>query len=269
VNLLQPFVVVTWHGADEAAMEPDVREIYTRSDVPKDTNVYAFVLDSHGRLVHGFRGLPGGRGSDRSDYQVELTKARAKLNLTDMKMPKDFGVRPSVLPDLRTSGSSALSGIRLFVRRNDDLFQSRIPIIEVVPMKAEEWRKFSLVEGGSAKTIEAEQLRSWLVHLYPAGIRTAEQMRPFKTILGTLKLLPAGTDERFRYVLLSGAVRLTKEENVAAPGESAFDGVLQAVLIYRRGSSDVSSLRGVVEGVYVSQGRARMELSAALESRPD
>jgi hypothetical protein len=94
-------------------------------------------------------------------------------------------------------------------------------------------------------------------------------MRPFKTILGTLTLSPAGTDERFRYALLGGTVRLTRAEDVAAPGESAFDGVLQAVLMYRRGTSEVSSLRGVVEGAYISQGRVRMELTAALESRPD
>src|SRR5262249_38367945 len=250
-------------------MEPDVRKIYTRSGTPKDTIVYAFVLDPHGRLVHEFRGLPGRRGNDRSDYHVEITRAREKLNLANTKTPRNAGAQSSGLPDVKQSDAGGPAGIRLFVRRNDEASQSEIPIIEVVPMKPAEWRKFALAEGGPTKTIEAEQLRSWLVHLYPAGIRTADQMRPFRTVVGTLKLTPVGTDARFRYALLSGAVRLTRQEDVTVPGESAFDGVLQAVLMYRSGTSEGPSVRGVVEGAYVSQGRTRIELSAALESRPD
>ena len=65
-------------------------------------------------------------------------------------------------------------------------------------------------------------------------------MRPYKTISG--ELVPSGMDERFRYALLTGAVRLTKDEDSAAPGDPHSTEF----------SKRLASLRGVIEGAGVS-----------------
>jgi hypothetical protein len=83
---LQPFLVTTWHGTDVTAMPPDVREIYTGSELSKDPkrlNLFVFMLGHQGHTVHSFHGLPSGaRGGDgRSDYAKETLNGLAKLKL--------------------------------------------------------------------------------------------------------------------------------------------------------------------------------------------
>ena len=152
------------------------------------------------------------------------------------------------------------------MRLNDekDQFRSKMPVVEVVAMKAEEWRVLAFPE--ETQEVEAEILRNWLVQLYPAGIRTADQSKPFTKITGSLRLEPAGADQKGRYALLRGKVRLAKGDDQ----ESAFEGTLQAVVRYPRDALEVRSLRGVIEGDYVYRirGTRRMPLVAAIESRP-
>jgi hypothetical protein len=159
------------------------------------------------------------------------------------------------------------AGVRLFVRLNDekDPFRSQMPVVEVVPMKAEEWTALALPE--KAKEVEAAVLKSWLVQLYPAGIRTADQGKPFTRITGSLKLEPAGSDRTGRYALLRGKIQVAKGDDK----ESAFEGTLQAVLTYGLDAAEVKSVRAVVEGDYLYRLREtrRMPLVAAVESRPD
>lgn len=270
IQLLKPFIVTSWHGGKESEMDADVKEIFTQSELSSDPNrlnVLMFALDSRGNLVHSFYGLPG-RGIGRSDYRVEIPKALTKLNLPAVQSPPSAEDHPAALPDLKASASDVPAGVRLFVRLSDesDAFRSRFPVVEVVPMKAEEWKAFAFPQ--NSKDIAAETLRSWLVQLYPAGIRTADQSKPFRNIAGVLELEPAGADDKFHYALLRGEVRLTKDN---AETDSAFEGTLQAVLIYRRDSSDVHSLRGVIEGAYIYRirGTSRMKMSVAVESRPE
>ncbi len=273
VQSLQPFIVTSWNGAGPSAMGPDIKEIYTQSNVPKDTNVYAFVLDQWGRLVHDFRGLPGRRGNDRSDYKVEISRAIEKLNLPGSWAPRAASGRPNAIPDLKASVPGVPAGVRLFLRLNDDRdpSRSRLPVVEVVPMTPEEWRHLFLPEGSAGRRIEPETLRKWLVHLYPAGIRTVDQQIPFRKVTGALKLEPAGSSGGSRYGLLKGAILLTKGEGPAADGESAFEGTLRAVVTYPRGGSDVQSLRGVIDGFYMYRirGEIPMPLRVAIESRPE
>jgi hypothetical protein len=268
---LQPFLVTAWHGAEVAAMPADVKAIFHGSELSKDPkrlNLLVFMLDHQGRMVHGFHGLPAGaRGGDgRSDYTKDIPKGLAKL-----KLPAD---RPAAkaegrlaLPDLKATGAGVPAGVRLFVRLNDpkDAVRRKLSVVEVVPMKAPEWKAFSFPE--KAKQIEAEVLRPWLVQLYPAGIRTADQRKPFTTMTGALKLEPAGADKAGRYALLRGKIKLAKGDDK----ESAFEGTLQAVLTYGLDAPEVKSVRAVVEGAYLYRLRAteRLPLVAAIESRPD
>jgi hypothetical protein len=268
---LQPFVVTTWHGAGLADMPADVKAIFTESDLSKDPkrlNLFVFMLDHQGHTVHSFHGLPGGAraGDGRSDYAKEIPSGLAKLDLP-AERPAAKRERALATPDLKATGAGVPAGVRLFVRLNDEKepIRSQMPVVEVVPMKAEEWRALALPE--KAKEVEAAALKTWLAQLYPAGIRTADQSKPFTKITGSLKLEPAGADQAGRYALLRGRVKLMKGDE---PG-SAFEGSVQAVLTYGPGATAVKSVRCVVEGDYLYRLRAtqRMPLVAAIESRPE
>src|SRR5262249_39646639 len=174
---LRPFLVTAWHGADVADMPADVRAVFTESDLsndPRRLNLFVFMLDHRGRTVHSFHGLPGGaRGGDgRSDYAKEIPRGLAKL-----KLPAAKEGRPLAVPDLKATGAGVPAGVRLFVRLNDekDPIRGQMPVVEVVPMKAEEWKALALPE--KAKEVEAAALKSWLVQLYPAGIRPADRRK--------------------------------------------------------------------------------------------
>jgi hypothetical protein len=269
--MLQPFVVSSWHGAGTAEMTADVKEIFTQSALSKDpshSNLYAFILDDEGRLVRSFHGLPArGRGGDgRSDFKKEIAAALVLLKHPGSRA-ENAEVRPVCLPDLKATASGVPAGVRMFLRVNDDrdVIRRDVPVIEIVPMAVEQWN--SLAFPTNARAIDPEPLRNVLIQLYPAGIRTADQSRPFRVITGTLMLEPAGADKDGRYALLRGKVRLTKGDNQ----ESAFEGTLQAVLTYPLHSAQVQNVRAVIEGDYMYRirGTQRIPLQAAIESRPE
>jgi hypothetical protein len=224
-----------------------------------------FVLDAQGKVVHEFHGLPG-RGAGRSDHQAEIEKARAKFKLPQAKPQKAEGP-PKGLPDLKELSSGAPAGVRLFIRQDDpkNSVFSKLPVVEVVSMKPDDWKPFAYAPKG--KDIEAEVLKNWLVRLYPAGIRAADEKKPFQKFSGTLKLEPAGSDDKFRYALLRGKVVLAKGGDT----ESAFEGQLEVVLMYRPDAAEVQSVRGVVEGTYLyrTRGTNPQKLRVAIESRPE
>jgi hypothetical protein len=268
---LQPFLVTAWHGAEIADMPTEIKTIFRDSDLSKDPkrlNLFVFMLDHQGRTVHSFHGLPGGaRGGDgRSDYMKEIPNGLAKLKLPADR-PAVKGERVLATPDLKAAGAGVPAGVRLFVRLNDakDRFRSQMPVVELVPMKAEEWKVLALPE--KANEVEAAALKSWLVQLYPAGIRTADQSKPFTSISGSLRLEPAGADKAGRYALLRGKIKLAKGDDT----ESGFEGTLQAVLTYGPDAPQVKSVRAVVEGDYLYRLRKtqRMPLVATIESRPE
>ncbi len=249
-------------------MTPQVKDIFSQSEVgndPKRLNTFMFLLDAHGRLVHGFHGLSG-RGDGRSDYQAEIAKGIAKLKPAERNSPEGQ-TRPVVLPDLKLATGGTPAGVRLFLRRPDDKggFGGGMPVVEVVPMKPADWKHLAFPE--KAREIEAETLRTWLIQLYPPAIRTVDQVKPFKKISGSLRLEPAGADKNGRYALLRGHVHLAKGDDK----ESAFEGTLQAVLTYREGATDVRAVRGIVEGNYLYRirGTQPLALKVAIESRPE
>jgi hypothetical protein len=228
-----------------------------------------FVLDPQGRVVHEFHGLPGARKgatAGRSDHQAEIKKARALLKLPQAKPHRADGP-PKGLPDLKAPGSGGPAGVRLFIRQDDpkNPIFSKLPVVEVVSMKPDDWKPLAFAPQG--KEIKAEVLKNWLVWLYPAGIRAADEKKSFQKFSGTLKLEPAGSNDQFRHVLLRGKVLLAKGGDT----ESAFEGQLEVVLTYRLDEVKVQSVRGVVEGTYLyrTRGTSRVKLRAAIESRPE
>ena len=274
VDLLQPFVVTAAHsGKDDLGdLEPAVREVFTKSDLSKDPkrfNVFMFVLDSQGKVVHEFHGLPGDSRSaapGRSNHQAEIRKARALLKLPEA-IPIDHVGSLKRLPDLKAQRLEAPAGVRLFIRQDDpsNSVFSKLPVVEIAAMKPDDWKPLAFSPNN--KEIAAEVLKSWLVWLYPAGIRAADEKKPFQKFGGTLKLEPTGSDGKFRYALLRGKLTLAKGSDT----ESAFEGELAAVLTYRLDSPDVQSVRGVVEGTYLyrTRGTNKEKLRVAIESRPE
>jgi hypothetical protein len=268
VGLLKPFLITAAHsGTGPGDLEPAVREVFTKSGLsrdPKRFNVFMFVLDARGRVVHEFHGLPG-RGTSRSDHLAEIKKACAKLKLPEAKLARAEGP-PKGLPDLKALRPGAPAGVRLFIRQDDpkNTVVSKLPVVEVVSMKPDDWKPFAFAPKG--KEIKAELLKSWLVWLYPAGIRAADEKKRFQKFSGTLKLEPAGSDGKFRYALLRGKVVLAKGGDT----ESAFEGQIEVVLTYRVDAAEAQSVRGVVEGTYLyrTRGTSRQKLRAAIESRP-
>src|SRR5262245_6617514 len=148
VDLLRPLVIVAAHSGREDAsdLEPAVREIFTKSELSRDPdrlNVLMFALDPQGRVVHEFHRVPGGRraGPGRSERQAEIEKARAKLKLPEVK-PRPAEGPPPGLPDLQARDPVVPAGVRLFIRQDEDgnsVF-SKLPVVEVVPMKAGDWK---------------------------------------------------------------------------------------------------------------------------------
>lgn len=265
-KLLAPFIITSANcGEDVSTLEPEVREIYTGSELFQDANrlnTFAFVLDHQGRLVHQFHGVPGGArgGVARSDYRAELTAALAKLALPEeLTATKPQGL--SALPDLPKTTSRMPAGVRLFLRAE----ARNLPVVEVVPMMPDQWQPLAFP--AQAKEVEADSLKDWLGWLYPAAIRAADEAKRFQTFSGKLTLQPAGGEGDSRYAVLRGAIRLTKGNET----ESAFEGNLELVLTYRRDAPEVKSVRGIVQGHYVYRVRQtqRIALEAAVESRPE
>jgi hypothetical protein len=232
-------------------MPADVKELFTKSKLdPRRLNVFALILDQQGELVHAFYGLPA------SAYQTEIPKGLAKLKVPVTHVPGQS--RPAVLPDLKAAAPGVPAGVRLFLRP-----QKMKPVVEAVAITAEQWKALSLPK--QAKEVDVKALRNWLVQLYPPAIAAADERKPFQKITGSLELVPAGADQHARYALLRGKIRLAKGDDA----ESAFEGVLQAVVTYRPEAPEVQSFRGVVEGDYVYRGTERLPLRVAIESRPE
>jgi hypothetical protein len=269
LKLLEPFVITSAnYGHYEeplSVLEKGVREIYANSIFFKNpkglsTNTFLFVLDHEGRPVDQFAGGAGRSG----DCYERLVQATRKLVLPSL--PAKEAATLSALPDLTATPSDLPAGVRLYLRVQAPKLPeaTKLPIVEVVPMKAEQWRPLTFPSG--VTEIAADHLKDTLVWLYPAGIRTADETKRFQAFTGTLTLEPAGADKEHRYALLRGAVKATK----ASDKESAFEGTLDLVLTYGPDSPRVHSVHGVVAGdfIYRTGGIQRMPLTAAIESRP-
>jgi hypothetical protein len=272
VESLRPFIVVSAHSgkADFSDMDPAVRDFFVSSNLWKDPaklNVFMFVLDAKGALVHEFHGVPGRARAPtvpgRSDHEAEIQKARAKLNLP-ANAKSDRALRG--LPDLAAVDSKLPAGVRLFVRQDDpkNTVFNKVPVVEVTAMKTDDWKPLAFSD--KSRDVDAAALKGWLTWMYPAAIRAADEQKRFQKFSGTLKLEPAGSEGPVRYAILRGKVHLAK----GASTDSEFDGDLEAVVTYRADSADVESVRGVVEGTYLYRERGGLpqKLRAAIESRP-
>jgi len=254
IELLKPFLLASWHGSG-TNLPSEIQALFEKSGVARNINVFGFALDSKGELAHGFPALPGGRAPNY--FKEEVAKAVDKLK------PAKVEPKGTALPDLKGSGPPP-AGVRIFLRSSESGRGKPAPIVEVVATPPETWNLLAYPD--QPRDVEAQALKAWLVQLYPAAIRTADQSKPFKTIAGSLKLQAAGGDAKRRVALLRGDVRLSK----GGETESEVEGRLELVLTYAADAADAISARGFFEGTYLyrQRGELKFQLAAAIESRP-
>ena len=233
------------------------------------SNVDFAVLDSKGRLIHWFDAMPrtrlGPRNSLAQYTARELQRTARWLKVDELRTKK----RSVQLPDLKKS-----RGIRVFVSLKDDRMTAyRAPIIEVVRLKEQDWKRMSYTY--QRQSVEAATLKPWLSQVYPGGVMERTNPRTktaykIKSVEGKLSLAPVGADDKHRYALLSGRIRLIDE----GKDEFSYEGKLEIVLTYELDDPSVKTLRGVFEGTYPRFDRMRnrtrnLPLQAAYESRPE
>ena len=253
--------MVSWGGDNTG--DSEAKDLFDQSDLKKeDGNTFVLLLNPEGKFVHGFRAYSTGR---RNPTYVtdELQKGLSLMKLPPPELKWAESYDELQLPDVR--GDERPAGVRLFIRPVGDKISKSL-IVEAVPMTADQ--RTGLRYPKQTLEIDATLLRSWLVQLYPAAIREAEQQKSFKKVEGSLQLKPAGANPKVRYAILSGPLRMTSEA-----GDSSVDATLQSVLTYDSESGDFRSLRGFVEGTfhYLVHGRPVGEgkIAAAIESRPE
>jgi len=277
IDQLQPFIVTAWHGhRNDPSIPPAVRDVWRekferqRGPGPPQrmqSNVDLAVLDSTGRLVHWFDGMPRNRGPRVSlaEYTArELQRAAAWLKLEERPAKR----LPVKLPDLDNS-----RGVRIFVSLKDDRMKAyQAPVVEVVPLTEQDWKKLDYPD--EKRSVPAAALASWLSQVYPPGMMERTNPRTklvykIKTIEGKLALAPAGTRNGHRFALLSGTIRFTDE----GPDKFSYEGQLEVVLTYPLDDVNVKTLQGVFDGIYPRYDRMHdrtrlLPLQAAFESRP-
>lgn len=266
-------------------------------DGPRQSNVDLAVLDSTGHLVYQFDGFakPGGgprppnprpqnanrpspnrqtQGRPESLAQYTSRHLRRAVRRMDSSQRKRIRTTSRVnsleLPNL---GGASEQGIRVFVRLMDDRMKAyQAPVVVVVPLDDDAWSVLSYPT--EPRLVDARKLEKWLSKIYPPGImeRTnprTKKVYEIKSTEGKLTLTSAGSNEKFRYAVLTGFVRLTDE----GADPFSFSGKVSVVITYPQDESAPHSLRGVFDGIYPRFDRRhertrRLPLRAAFESLP-
>ncbi len=233
----------------------------------RQSNVDIAVLNAKGRVVHWFDAMPRGIGPGQSLAQYTARQIAKAANM--MKVVPQNRNRLTNLPDVKQN-----RGMRVFITLKDDRMRAyQAPIVEVVELGPKDWAPLQFPT--QPRVVDASLLKPWLAQVYPGGImeRTNQRTKKvyaIKSVAGELSLTSAGTDEKHRYAILRGTVRLTDE------GEDnfTFEGVLEILLTYDIANPEVTTLRGVFEGSYPRYDRMHnrtriLPLEAVFESRPE
>jgi len=268
--------MTSWHGhRGDASLPRVVKEVWDEKFRPqsvrppaKQSNVDMVLLKSNGEVVYWFDAF------QRSDFETRETLAQYTVREIQkgsqlLGLPKaSDSVSKIKLPDVGKS-----SGMRVFVRLKDSRMKAyQIPVVEAVKLQPQDW--VPLKWSDQECLVDAGSLRKWLQQLYPPGImeRTDPQTKEiFKinTVEGILSLIPAGSDGRQRYAVLSGVIQFGDE---GADGFN-YNGQIELVLTYTMEKPEVQTVRGVFEGTYPRFDRIHnrsyaFPLEAAFESLP-
>jgi hypothetical protein len=271
VETLAPFIVTYWNSAHDSQMPADVAALFRKSSrqVQSENNIICFVLNSAGDVLRSFNAFQGptpvGPDSLRDRLAIYFNQ-QIQSSIRGLRIPAPKVNRAVVLPD--TS-----SGVRLFVLSLDR--RGRLdpdPIVEVEPMTAAQWKKFSYDVIG--EKIDAAVISNWLSHVYPSAQRGVPRLLKVRSVTGSLRWQKAGADENYRYAMLRGNFRMFGEgqsEINRSRQRYTLTGKFEAVLTYGLDAPDVRSIRAVVEGSFPAVDRGITEqrkILAVVESRP-
>ena len=159
VETLAPFIVTYWNSAHDSQMPAAVAALFRQSSrqVQSENNIICFVLNSAGDVLSSFNAFQGptpvGPDSLRDRLANDFNQ-QIRNSIRGLRIPARTVKREVVLPD--TS-----SGVRLFVLSRDRRGQlDPDPIVEVEPMTAAQWKKFSYDVIG--EKIDAAVISNWL-----------------------------------------------------------------------------------------------------------
>lgn len=274
---LQPYIVTSWHGhRNDSDIPAAVKTVWRWKFQPprgnfgeRQSNVDLALLNPDGVVVHTFDAARteqyGRRGFIEQHTAHQLRRAAPFLGLGKATAKE----RPVKLPTL-----GGQRGMRVLVSLRDDRMRAyRAPVVEVVPMTKADWKP--LAWPAKERTVPASALKPWLSQIYPPGVmeRTNPQTKvvyAIKSTEGDLKLTPIAAADGKRQALLRGVVRLTDE----GPDDFSFQGIIEAVLTYKKGEATPHTLRGYFDGLYPRNDRLHRDirwlpLQAALESIPE
>lgn len=229
------------------------------------SNIAVLILDSAGKLVHSFDGLPEpGNMLEMKKImpvmlQVELAKAELKLG----RVPPPAKRAGLALPTAQGDGDPA--GVRVYLKfGKNHLEHFKVPVVEAVPItKAER----EALKWGAERRLSVDLLRNWLKECYPPAVM--DGMGGFRGISGELTWKPAGQEGAFRYAILSGTVRFELDNT----NRAKYEGPLELALRYRMDRPDLLDLEGVLPTVIPRQNPQgqtveRVTMDVAFESLP-
>jgi hypothetical protein len=262
--MLKQCVLTTWGGVN--CVDQEAKDLFDKSGILSEgVNTYVLFLNPDGKMIHSIPSpkFPKPPGRNPMYMHDEVARGLSMMGLPAWEPKWAQSIEELQLPDVRGTGSPA--GLRLFMRTQADGINN----VVVEPSPLGDDLKKALSYPAQPRTVEAEALRSFLVQLYPAGIRSFEQQMSFKKAIGTLTLEPAGAGAKGRYAVLSGPFQLLREES-----ESSVNGSIQMALTYGPNGPDVTSVRAVAEAIYNYRPHGKgpdtkVNLAAAIESRPE
>lgn len=275
LEVLRPFIVVSWNGTGTRDMPEDIWKIYRAGNLGGGGGaIRLFVLSPDGELVRAFFPFAGASpatlGFDQERMGLflkqEIEKATASMDLSQLKvatpqlrLPENQGVSTPAV-------SQMPAGVRILLSLEHPFAGAyRVPVVEnVATTMAEET---SLRYPQEPKTVAAQSIRRWLEQIYPPGMM--ERSGRILDVSGDLSFGPAGSDENARYAILQGTVQFTFDD----ARKTRYQGTVAMAFRYTDEGKRMESFRGIYRGIFPKwdkQGRgvAKILMQAVLESRP-
>ena len=267
VELLRPYIVVTWNGRDADAMPKDVREVFEAGGFrQRNANIALFALDSRGKVVAARTPnvRPSAFAFDPEKMGQDFKKQLEDM-LTAIAVPRNVPIKKTLTLPI-VSGTDPLAGARIYLafgRNNINHF--RTPVVEAVATT--EKLRAALRYPAQPKSISADDLKPWLEQLYAPAVM--DGMGGFKEITGAFAMRPAGDDVKHRYAILSGEASFTLDNRTRTSYKARLTVAVRYDLereeaIWLRGAGDMQFLRSDPQGRVVETVATKI----AIESLP-
>lgn len=262
---MSPFILVAADARRPQEYPTDVRELHEQRDRQRcRSNITVCVLDSAGKLVHSFDGMPG-QGEPVQQFRQKMAGHCLRELETAKKLlgtlPTAAGEKKLTLPT--TAGAGQPAGVRVYLRfGTNHLRHFRVPTVEAVEVSQAE--RQALAWSAKPKTLSARDIKAWLQECYPPAVMDGKG--GFRGITGTLSWKPAGESAEFRYATLSGTISFELDNT----GRAKYQGPLEIALTYPKDREDFIDLKGTLKTSIPRQnpeGRTveRVTMDVALE----